>query len=398
MINEKENPAVEEEKAPVAEKPAEPLPEEEKPVAEEAPAEEGGEEAVAEGKKKHAISNNLLRWILFGCTLIFLGLGVLIQVLHPSYTAFGTTINAENFISYIQSLSGMSDGTQIFTSILTILMAVGWIIGLVMALIRVIMLFVCAVGFLAGGKNRKKSLRRFRSAVKNLAHLAGYYLIFDLLLVMTGTALGTSFIVEIIILALLMVCGWLNRELYEEIAGEGFNWKRFFPEMAFMCVYFLIGVLVVMQFKDRATLAQIPGYVGRISASSGSAETGNLVIWMILNIFGGAFGIVAMVNGATMISSFAAYYPYNDQKKDDEGNPKPRVQGALLPKSIVMFIFTVVAGACFLAGGYFDGAMALVNYAILPLCILLMVIVARVAYSIDHAAPKDKEEEEAEED
>ena len=379
MALENENPAIESEAVAENENPA---------VESEAVAEN---EAVVESG--HRISNNALRWILFVITLGLIGLGSYITSMHTSFTAFGTTLDANTLVDFIRTTmngNGKSGGAM-FQDILTMLLSVAWAIGLIIALIRAILLLVCFFGFLTGAKSRKRTIRRFRSAEKNLAHLVGYFLVLDFLLSFTGTPLGASFIVEAIVLFVLILANALNRELYDELAGEGFNWRRFFPEMAFMLVYCFIFVLVILHFNGRPVLTELVPFIDKMSSLRDQELTNN-IIWFILCMFGCGFTIASMIIGSTMLTSFAAYYPYNDQKKDDE-KVRPRVQGALLAKGILLFIFSVVTAVLFYMGSLIADIPGIINFALLPLIILLMVIAMRVAYNVDHPSLSDEEEE-----
>ena len=347
----------------------------------------------AAAESEHRISNNALRWILFVLTLGLIGLGSYITSMHTSFTSFGTTLDANNIVDFIRTTMNGSGktGGEMFKDVMTLFLSVAWVIGLIIALIRAILLFVCFFGFLTGAKSRKRTLRRFRSAEKNLAHLVGYFLVLDFLLSFTGTPLGASFILEAIVLFVLILANALNRELYDELAGEGFNWRRFFPEMAFMLVYCFIFVLVILQFKGRPLFTDLVPFVDKMGTLRDQALSNN-IIWFILCLFGTAFTIAAMIIGSTMLISFAAYYPYNDQKKDDE-KVRPRVQGSLLTKGILLFVFSVVPAVLFYMGSLIEGIPGIINFALLPLIVLLMVIAMRVAYNLDHPVLSDEEEE-----
>ena len=344
-------------------------------------------------ESEHRISNNALRWILFVLTLGLIGLGSYITSMHTSYTSFGTTLDANTIVDFIRTTmngNGKSGG-EMFKDVLTLFLSVAWAIGLIIALIRAILLLVCFFGFLTGAKSRKRTIRRFRSAGKNLAHLVGYFLVLDFLLSFTGTPLGASFIVEAIVLFVLILANTLNRELYDELAGEGFDWRRFFPAMAFMLVYCFIFVLVILQFNGRPVLTQLVPFIDKMGTLRGQDQTNN-IIWFILCMIGCGFTIASMIIGSTMLISFAAYYPYNDQKKDDE-KVRPRVQGALLTKGILLFIFSVVTAVLFYMGSLIADIPGIINFALLPLIVLLMVIAMRVAYNLDHPSLSDEEEE-----
>lgn len=398
MNPELENPQVEETKInadPAVAPDNEPAPNAEAPAVNEpvAKAEEPGAEGDDGLNRKHRVSNNAMRWIFFALVLVFIGLAILVQSLHVSYTAFGNMVDSTNVQSYVNILTG-GPGVEVgMRTVLTLLIGVAWVIGSIISLIRLIMLLVNFFGFLTGAKNRKKLIRRFRSAMKNLAHQVGYFFVFDMLLCATGTLLPVSAIVEIIILFALILAGWANRELYREVTDKGIDWRRLLPELAFLGGYVLILVLVVVRFANRDVMSHLPAKFGEMDGASGS-QVSTLMPPLIEQIFGAAFAIVAMVVGLTMVTSFAAYYPYNDQKK--EKVELPHCQSALLPKSIVMTVFAILSGVAFYLGGFLADIQATIMYCLIPVLVLLMVIAMRVAYNLDHPAEKEEKAEEEE--
>ncbi len=340
--------------------------------------------------KPHKVSDNACRWIYFVLTLLLLGAMFAVQANHSIITVFqwtfdvdGTTSFAQNFSTWFSS--GMQTGIQaMFAMAMLVLTAAATIIFIV----RFIILLITFFSFLKLPKERELLHFKFRKAMRQVAKVAGFYLLIDFLFIIIGAGLPPAYIVDVIVLASMFGLSSINYWLYESFNRNGsFSLSILITELINIGLYAFMGVLAGIYLSRFELLTPFIDGINTASNTSGSQVDVKVFIYPGVAL---SFGIVGTIFGTNIITKTAYYFPHNDiGKKIKYGLLQKK---NLLSSILLLVFFGLVGVAQFLGGTYTQITDMIVPILLIPVVLLAMSICLKIAYHLENPINPNQEE------
>ena len=347
-----------------------------------APSEPAQEEEPAAPAKPHKLSDNACRWIYFGLTGLLLVVMVILQWSHTIITVFDWTFDVEGTTDFIKNLNTWFNSGAVMAvhAAAAMVMMIFLVAGTIIFTVRFILLLIGFFGFLKSGQERNLLQFKFRRALRQVAKVAGFYLLVDFYYAIIGAGLPKPFVFDLLILILMFAGSGLNYTLYETFNRDGkFNWKILVPELCYIALYTFIGVFACIYLSHLELLNAFIAAAGNMSGENPDLRP---VIYTGVSLI---FGLVAAIFGTNLITKTAYYYPHNDSSKKEE---KPALlQVKNIVNSVLFLVFMTICGGSQLLNGQFTEIKDFaIQVVLVPAVLLAMAICLRVAYGLDRSA------------
>ena len=363
-----------------AEEVKEELPPQEAPQAE-APAQEAPEAQ----EEHHKLSNNACRWIYFVLTLALLGVMALVQINHSIITVYQWTFDVDGTLAFINGMSswfssGVQTGIQAMMAVALLALTLA---GTIIFIVRFILLLISFFSFLKLEKNRMRLHFKFRKAMRQVAKVAGFYLLVDFIFIALGAGAPKGMVIDIAVIAAMFGLSSLNYWCYETFNRHGkFSVSVLILELCNVALYAFMGVMVGIYLSRNEFLQALIDGINTASASSGSSVDPKLFIYPAAAL---SFGVVGTIFGVNIITKTAYYYPHNDVGRKTK---YALVQKKNLVSSILFTVFfAIVAVTKFLGGAQIMDLI--VPVLLIPVMVLAMSICLKVAYNLDNPKGED---------
>ena len=343
--------------------------------------------ANVSNEKPHKVSDNVCRWLYFFLTLGLLALIVVVQMQHSIITVYQWTFDTDGTRAFIENFStwfssGMETGIHAMVAMVIVLLTVA---GTIIFIVRFIILLINFFSFLKGKQNREKLHFKFRKSLRQVAKVAGFYLLIDFLFLLVGAGKPQSFLFDLAVIIGMFGLSSLNYVLYETFNREGrFSIVTFIVELVHVAVFAFMGVLIYIYMSKFELLSPFMDAISAMSSGSG-APSQETILTMAYSGAALVFGILGFIFGTNIITKTAYYFPHNDVGKKIKYG---LVQGKNLTSAILVLIFFSLIGVTqFLRGTAIMDLI--VPVFLIPVVLLAMAICLKVAYAMDNPKPRE---------